>query len=89
MFSQLNIRKYFFGLSLIACIFLVTLANLAKAEPSTVTLFAAGSLTDALSEVATAFTQRYEFPVKTVFGPSGQLRGRLENGEHADVFALC
>ncbi|WP_246275566.1 substrate-binding domain-containing protein, partial [Brasilonema bromeliae] len=41
----------------------------------------------ALSEVANAFSTEYGNPVKTEFGPSGTLRGRLENGEEADVFA--
>ena len=88
-------KKSFLAVSLITCTFSVTLANQAQAqlttptqpEPTPVTLFAAGSLTDSLTEVATDFTQEYGVPVNTVFGPSGGLRVRLENGEKADVFA--
>jgi ABC-type molybdate transport system substrate-binding protein len=54
---------------------------------SELTLYAAGSLRGALTEVADAFTRQYAMPVRTVFGPSGLLRERLEAGEHADVFA--
>jgi ABC-type molybdate transport system substrate-binding protein len=64
-----------------------SLTNQNQSEPSTVTLYAAGSLRGALSEVADDFTKEYGNPVKTEFGPSGTLRGRLENGEQADVFA--
>jgi ABC-type molybdate transport system substrate-binding protein len=38
-------------------------------------------------EVADAFSRAYGTPVRTVFGPSGLLRERLEAGEHADLFA--
>jgi ABC-type molybdate transport system substrate-binding protein len=51
------------------------------------TLFAAGSLRGALTEIGRAFTQHDGLDVTTVFGPSGLLRERLEAGEHADVFA--
>jgi ABC-type molybdate transport system substrate-binding protein len=50
-------------------------------------LYAAGSLRGALTEVAAAFVRQHDLPVRTVFGPSGLLRERLEQGEHAAVFA--
>ncbi len=89
-------KKYLLTASLIICVsyvtptsgaFAVSLTNQTSSEPRTVTLYGAGSLRGALSEVATAFTQDYGNPVKTEFGPSGLLRERLEEGEKADVFA--
>ncbi|MBC1240289.1 extracellular solute-binding protein [Nostoc sp. 2RC] len=55
--------------------------------PDEVTLYAAGSLRGALSEVASAFTQEFGIPVKTEFASSGSLKDRLLAGEKADVFA--
>lgn len=59
--------------------------NTAMAEP--VSLFAAGSLATALSDVAKGFTTTYGIPVATHFGPSGLMRERIEAGEVAHVFA--
>ncbi|NMF63744.1 molybdate ABC transporter substrate-binding protein [Brasilonema octagenarum] len=89
-------RKCLLAVSLVSCVSYImptseaiaaSLTNQNQSEPSTVTLYAAGSLRGALSEVADDFTKEYGNPVKTEFGPSGTLRGRLENGEQADVFA--
>ncbi len=52
-----------------------------------VRLYAAGSLRNALTEVAQAFTRESGVPVVTTFGASGLLRERIEKGERADVFA--
>jgi molybdenum ABC transporter molybdate-binding protein len=52
-----------------------------------VSLFAAGSLKAALSDVAAAFTAASGTPVTTAFGPSGLMRERIEAGETAHVFA--
>ena len=56
-----------------------------QAEP--VSVFAAGSLKAALSELARAFQHQYEIPVQATFGPSGLLRERIEAGEPVQVFA--
>ncbi len=66
---------------------LASIAMTNKSFAATLTLWGAGSLRGALSEVATNFTQEYGIPVKTEFASSGSLRTRLENGEKADVFA--
>jgi len=50
-------------------------------------LYAAGSLKAALSEVAKDFAAAYNVPVNTSFGPSGLMRQRIESGETAHVFA--
>jgi ABC-type molybdate transport system substrate-binding protein len=50
-------------------------------------LFAAGSLREAMTNIAHAYTAAQGVPVTTEFGPSGRLRERIEGGEHVDVFA--
>src|SRR5687768_5232491 len=50
------------------------------------TLYAAGSLKAALTDVARAY-EAYRTPVATEFAASGLLRERIEGGEAADVFA--
>jgi molybdenum ABC transporter molybdate-binding protein len=52
-----------------------------------VTLFAAGSLKAALSDVAAAYSSTYRISVATRFGPSGLMRERIEAVEVAHVFA--
>jgi molybdate transport system substrate-binding protein len=63
------------------------LSTLAHAE--TVSLYAAGSLKAALTEIAGAFEKHSggKVRVETTFGPSGLLRERIEKGEPAHVFA--
>ncbi len=50
-------------------------------------LYAAGSLKNALGDVANAFESTYQTQVTLKFGPSGLLRKAIEEGEAADVFA--
>lgn len=52
-----------------------------------VSLYAAGSLKGALSEVSAAYTKQTGIAVKAEFGPSGMLRERIEKGAHVGVFA--
>jgi ABC-type molybdate transport system substrate-binding protein len=52
-----------------------------------VRVYAAGSLSAAITDIASAFTAGGGPPVTTVFGPSGLLRERIEKGEPASVFA--
>lgn len=52
-----------------------------------ISLYAAGSLKAALSDVAQDFADTYGTPVATSFGPSGLMRERIEAGETAHVFA--
>lgn len=52
-----------------------------------VSLFAAGSLKAALSDVSEDFTRTYGIPVSSTFGPSGLMRERIEAGDTAHVFA--
>ena len=65
---------------------LVTLASPAIAA-DTLSLYAAGSLKAALTDVAKAYEQAYGTPVEMEFAASGLLRERIEGGAPVDVFA--
>ena len=52
-----------------------------------VTVFAAGSLRSAVTDVAQAFERSSGHKVILTFGASGLLRDRIRSGERADVFA--
>jgi molybdate transport system substrate-binding protein len=65
---------------------LVTLAPPAVAADA-LSLYAAGSLKAALSDVAKAYEGAYGTPVETDFAASGLLRERIEGGKRPDVFA--
>ena len=66
---------------------LIFLTSTVQAE--TVSLYAAGSLKAALTDVARAFEAENggKIRVQTTFGASGLLRERIEKGEPAHVFA--
>src|SRR5262245_51394438 len=64
----------------------LSLPVFAEASES-VSLYAAGSLRDALSEVARAFEATAGTKVQTKFGPSGLLKDEIASGAGADVFA--
>lgn len=67
---------------------LLALAFPAMAHAETINLYAAGSLKAALTEVARAFEARNaEIKVASDFAASGLLRGRIEKGEPAHIFA--
>ncbi|WP_193184301.1 molybdate ABC transporter substrate-binding protein [Nisaea sediminum] len=52
-----------------------------------ISLFAAGSLEAALGAVVAEFNSKTGHPVRAIFGPSGLLRQRIEDGAPADLFA--
>jgi molybdate transport system substrate-binding protein len=58
-----------------------------SAQGTTVTVFAASSLTDAFKDLGATFEQTTGVPVTFNFGASSQLRIQLEQGAEADVFA--
>jgi molybdenum ABC transporter molybdate-binding protein len=74
-------------LSITLAAILTALAMSGAAAAETLTLYAAGSLHEAMTEIAQAFGTAAGVEVKTVFGPSGLLRERIEKGEAADVLA--
>lgn len=60
----------------------------APTEPvSSVAIYAAGSLREAMTAIATGYEQRSGGKVVLTFGASGLLRQRIEQGEGAQVFA--
>lgn len=59
----------------------------APPAPVAVAVYAAGSLRDALTEVARDHEARTGQKIALTFGPSGLLRERIEKGETAQVFA--
>ena len=57
-----------------------------QAGDDALTLFAAASMTDAMTEAAKAFTAAGGSEVKLVFGSSSTLAKQIENGGPADIF---
>lgn len=64
----------------------LSLLILRPVSADTVTLYAAGSLTAALTEIVATFEKHHAVDVRTRFGPSGLLREAIEQGEQTDVF---
>ncbi len=63
------------------------LSPLPASAAESLQLYAAGSLKEALGEVAVAYENTYKTKVATKFGPSGLLTTAIEGGENPDVFA--
>jgi len=83
-------KKHFFAVSVTVSAFSVLLPI--QAFAADLTLFAAGSLTNSLTEVSNDFTKDTGIGVNTVFGPSGireqAIETQLQQGQStADVFA--
>jgi molybdate transport system substrate-binding protein len=69
------------------CLLLFCLpSSAAQTDKSTIIVFAAASLTDALQEVGDRFTKDSSIPVKFSFAASSALARQIENGAPADVF---
>ena len=49
-------------------------------------VYGAGSLREAIGQIASEFGRDRGLTVKTQFGPSGRMRERIEKGEHVDLF---
>ena len=62
-------------------------SGVAARDGTPLRVYAAGSLREAMTEIAQAFAAPGIPPVATIFGPSGVLRERIENGESAHVYA--
>jgi molybdate transport system substrate-binding protein len=62
-------------------------ADPVRAEDRELTVFAAGSLREALGAIAQDFGAAHNLRIRTDFGPSGRMRERIERGERADLFA--
>jgi molybdate transport system substrate-binding protein len=62
---------------------LLLMSGVAPARAEELVLYGAGSL----REVMTDFTKSTGIPVRTSFGPSGLMRGKIEAGDKVDLFA--
>ena len=70
-----------------AFVALTMLATTGVAAAETISLYAAGSLKDALTDVAKAFEAKSGHKVAMKFGPSGLLKKEIADGRKADIFA--
>jgi molybdate transport system substrate-binding protein len=68
----------------ITCVAILAMTMPARSEE--LVLYGAGSLREAMTEIATTFGNAHGLAVTTQFGPSGRMRERIEKGEHVDVF---
>src|SRR4029453_5010030 len=57
------------------------------ADPCDLGLFGAGSLREAMTQIARDFQQRGGAPLRLEFGPSGMMRERIEAREKVALFA--
>jgi molybdate transport system substrate-binding protein len=67
-----------------AAIFVTITLTAARADELVV--YAAGSLREAIGQIAQDFAQTHAITVTPHFGPSGRLREQIENGDKVDVF---
>lgn len=58
----------------------------ASAQDNGLVLYGAGSLREAMSEMAAFFSREHNVAVRTAFGASGRMRERIEAGDKVDVF---
>ena len=68
-----------------AAIMLAMMGTAARADDLVV--YGAGSLREAIGQIASQFGQAHGVAVRTQFGPSGRMRERIEAGERVDLFA--
>ena len=63
----------------------LTMLN-AAARADDLVVYGAGSLREAVGQIAAEFGQGHGLAVTTQFGPSGRMRERVEKGERVDLF---
>jgi molybdate transport system substrate-binding protein len=68
----------------LAAIGLMLMSSAARADDLVV--YGAGSLREAIGQIATEFGRAHGITVTTQFGPSGRMRERIEKGERVDLF---
>jgi ABC-type molybdate transport system substrate-binding protein len=64
----------------------VALPMATRAQDNGLVLYGAGSLREAMTEVAAMFSRERGIAVRTEFGASGRMRERIEAGDRVDVF---
>lgn len=73
--------------SCVVFVALLLLSSPVTAPAESLSIYAAGSLKDALGKIVTSYETTYKAKVTSKFGPSGLLRKAIEDGEKPDVFA--
>jgi molybdate transport system substrate-binding protein len=63
---------------------LMMMSSIARADDLVV--YGAGSLREAIGQIASEFGRARGLTIRTEFGPSGRMRERIEKGEHVDLF---
>src|SRR5260370_42338562 len=58
----------------------------AAAQDNGLVLYGAGSLREAMTDMAALFSRDHGIAVRTEFGASGRMRERIEAGDKVDVF---
>ena len=76
----MRLRAWVFGVA-------IAMSGVAGGQQPPVQLYAAGSLRAPMTEIVLAFAAAGGPTVNATYGASGLLRGRIEKGEPADVFA--
>jgi molybdate transport system substrate-binding protein len=64
----------------------VALPMVARAQDNGLVLYGAGSLREAMTDMAAMFSRGHGIAVRTEFGASGRMRERIEAGDKVDVF---
>ena len=64
----------------------VGLPMAASAQDNGLVLYGAGSLREAMTDMASLFAREHGIAVRTEFGASGRMRERIEGGDKVDVF---
>jgi ABC-type molybdate transport system substrate-binding protein len=63
------------------------MAMSASAQADELVVYGAGSLREAIGQIAKEFGDSHGLAIATQFGPSGRMRERIEHGERVDLFA--
>lgn len=80
-----RMREHVLRFAVAALLTLLTFPTARAQQP--MRLYAAGSLTDAMTEMLAQSGQNEGVPIMPVFGPSGVLREQIEAGAPADILA--
>jgi len=78
-------RGAFVRIFAVAAIVLTLTSSAVRADDLVV--YGAGSLREAIGQIAMEFGHSHGLAVTTQFGPSGRMRERIEKGERVDLFA--
>jgi molybdate transport system substrate-binding protein len=70
---------------LMVAVILMTMTGL-QARADDLVVYGAGSLREAIGQIAEGFGKVHGITVTTQFGPSGRMRERIEKGERVDLF---